>query len=105
MEHAERVLEEQPARERAHRLLMAAHYVLGDQDLALQTYDRCRRILDSELGVLPLAETERAYLAVLDHEPVDVLIPQARPRAPVVPRPPETRFAGYGDATIAYQAG
>jgi pimeloyl-ACP methyl ester carboxylesterase/DNA-binding SARP family transcriptional activator len=101
--YAERVLDAQPARERAHRLLIAARYVLGDQDLALQAYDRCRRVLDSELGVLPLAETERAYLAVLNHEPVDALIPEVRPRAPAAPRPPQTRFARNGEATIAYQ--
>jgi pimeloyl-ACP methyl ester carboxylesterase len=53
IQHTQRVLATQPARERAHRLLIVARYVSGDQDLALQAYDRCRRILDSELGVRP----------------------------------------------------
>jgi pimeloyl-ACP methyl ester carboxylesterase/DNA-binding SARP family transcriptional activator len=99
---AQQVLATQPARERAHRLLIAGRYVAGDQDLALQAYDRCRRILDSEFGVRPLAETERAYLAVLDRAPADTVIPRARSREPA-PTPPETRFAHSDDATIAYQ--
>jgi pimeloyl-ACP methyl ester carboxylesterase/DNA-binding SARP family transcriptional activator len=103
VQHAERVLEQQPARERAHRLLIAARYVMGDQDLALRGYHRCRAILDSELGVRPLAQTERVFLAVLNREPVDALIPSVRPRTPAAPRPPTTRFARNGDATIAYQ--
>ncbi len=103
VEYAERVLEAQPARERAHRLLMLGHYACGDQDLALRTYQRCRRVLGAELGVRPLAETERAYLAVLGHAPVEAVLPPARPPVTVAPRPPQTRFARSGDATIAYQ--
>lgn len=98
-----RVLAAQPARERAHRLLVAAHYAAGDQDRALQAYERCRRVLDEELGVRPLAETERVYLAVLGQEPVDAVLPRARTPVRARPRPPRTRFASNGDATIAYQ--
>ncbi|MGD9526542.1 alpha/beta fold hydrolase [Pseudonocardia sp.] len=99
---AQQVLAAQPARERAHRLLIAGRYVAGDQDLALQAYDRCRRILDSEFGVRPLAETERAYLAVLDRTPADTVVRRTR-TGPAAPPRPETRFAHGGDATIAYQ--
>jgi pimeloyl-ACP methyl ester carboxylesterase/DNA-binding SARP family transcriptional activator len=101
--HAERVLAAQPARERAHRLLMSARYALGEQDLALQAYERCRRVLDEELGVRPLPETERVFLAVLGQAPVPAVIPAARAPATAAPRPPTTRVARSGEATIAYQ--
>jgi pimeloyl-ACP methyl ester carboxylesterase/DNA-binding SARP family transcriptional activator len=109
IEHAERVLERQPTRERAHRVLMAAHYVQGDRDLALLDYQRCRRVLEEELGVSPLAETEQVFRTVLDQHPVDEL-PPVRRQHPVLDRhpgrpirPSGTRFAHNGEATIAYQ--
>jgi DNA-binding SARP family transcriptional activator len=101
--YAERVLVDQPARERAYRLLIAARYAAGEQDLALTAYARCRHVLDESLGVRPLAETERAYLEVLNHAPVAHVVPAARPRALASPRPPRTRFARNGPTTIAYQ--
>ncbi|HEU4423574.1 MAG TPA: alpha/beta fold hydrolase [Pilimelia sp.] len=103
VEYAQRVLRAQPARERAHRLLIAGLYASGEQDLALGAYERCRRVLDEELGVRPLPETERAYLAVLRQAPVEAVIPAARPRTLASPQPPRTRFARGGEATIAYQ--
>lgn len=101
--HAEQVLAAQPTRERAHRLLVTAHYVAGDQDLALRAYERCRRVLADQLGVDPLADTERTFVAVLRHAPVEAMLPPPRPRVATAPRPPPTRFARNGGATIAYQ--
>jgi pimeloyl-ACP methyl ester carboxylesterase/DNA-binding SARP family transcriptional activator len=102
-QQAEQVLAVQPGRERAHRLLVAARYAAGEQDLALRAYHRCQRVLDSELGVRPLAETEQIYLAVLRGAPVAAVLPAPRPPATRSPRPPQTRFARNGDTTIAYQ--
>lgn len=101
--YAEQVLATQPTRERAHRLLVAAHYASGDQDRALAAYDRCRRVLDEELGVRPLPQTERVYLAVLNQAPAEAVRPAARAPALASPKPPQTRFAHSGEATIAYQ--
>jgi pimeloyl-ACP methyl ester carboxylesterase/DNA-binding SARP family transcriptional activator len=100
---AERVLAVQPARERAHRTLVAAHYVAGDQDLALAAYERCRRVLADELGVRPLAETERVFLTVLHQGPAAAVRPAVRISDASPSRPPRTRFARNGDVTIAYQ--
>jgi pimeloyl-ACP methyl ester carboxylesterase len=106
VEYAQRVLDVQPARERAYRLLIAAHYAGGDQDQALQAYTSCRQVLDDEFGVRPLAETERVYLAVLHQSPADVVLPvtgQAVTATAVAPPRPPTRFARSGEATVAYQ--
>jgi pimeloyl-ACP methyl ester carboxylesterase/DNA-binding SARP family transcriptional activator len=103
VDHAERVVAAQPTRERAHRLLVAARYAGGEQGLALEAYERCRRTLDEELGVRPLPETERVYRAVLRQEPVGTVTPAWRPPATTSPTPPPTLFARSGEATIAYQ--
>lgn len=87
--YAEQVLATQPTRERAHRLLVAAHYASGDQDRALAAYDRCRRVLDEELGVRPLPQTERVYLAVLNQAPAEAVRPAAR--APALASPNRRR--------------
>ena len=44
---------------------MQAHAKDGNPALALQVYERCRRVLSEELGVSPAAETEAEYVALL----------------------------------------
>jgi DNA-binding SARP family transcriptional activator len=101
--YGERVLEQRPTWERAHRLLVAARYAAGEQDLAVAAYQRCRSVLDEQLGVRPLPQTERVYRAVLRQEPVATVIPEADAVVVASPGPPRTRFARNGEATIAYQ--
>jgi DNA-binding SARP family transcriptional activator len=88
---AEHVGADHPTRERAYRLIMTARYALGDQDLALQTYDRCRRAMIEHLGVDPLPDTERIYLGVLDQEPLDHLLGAPPPRAAATANGPRRR--------------
>jgi DNA-binding SARP family transcriptional activator/alpha-beta hydrolase superfamily lysophospholipase len=102
VEYCERVMQSEPTRERAHRLLVTARYVAGDQDLALEAYQACRTVLREELGVDPLPETERVLLGVLEQRPVASLLPR---RAPAVrlPSSPRVQFARNKDTAIAYQ--
>jgi DNA-binding SARP family transcriptional activator/pimeloyl-ACP methyl ester carboxylesterase len=97
-----RVLEVEPTRERAHRLLMTAHYAAGDQDLALAAYDACRTTLAQELGVQPLSSTDEVSRAVLEHRPVETLLPRPGPANRGASSPP-IQFARNGDTAIAYQ--
>lgn len=46
-----------PLRETGHRLLMQAEWARGERAAALRAYERCRRLLDDELGVEPSPET------------------------------------------------
>lgn len=56
-----------PLREEAHRRLMLI-YAWGDQrSAALRQYRECMRILNRELGVLPLEETVQLYQAILEN--------------------------------------
>lgn len=56
-----RWLEMDPLREESHRLLMKLFAWSGQRSAALNQYRRCVRLLEGELGVLPLAETTALY--------------------------------------------
>jgi DNA-binding SARP family transcriptional activator len=51
--------------ERAYRHLMIAHSRLGDHGQIARTYQRCKQLLDQELGVSPSEETESLYQALI----------------------------------------
>ena len=57
IEYAHRVLQTDPANERAHQHLMFCYAMLGERQKALDQYDACVRSLDEELGVEPSDET------------------------------------------------
>lgn len=71
-QHAVRTAEDaitlEPFRERTHQLLMRVHAAAGNPAEALRVYDRCRRLLAEELGVLPTKETAALHLALLRKE-------------------------------------
>ncbi|MFK7804988.1 MAG: BTAD domain-containing putative transcriptional regulator, partial [Anaerolineae bacterium] len=48
-----------PWREKAHRQLMQALALQGERSAAVAQYERCRAVLESELGIKPAAETEQ----------------------------------------------
>jgi predicted ATPase/DNA-binding SARP family transcriptional activator len=51
----------EPWREEAHRHLMHLLALDGQRSAALTQYEKCRRVLDEELGVEPTAETTALY--------------------------------------------
>jgi DNA-binding SARP family transcriptional activator/ABC-type branched-subunit amino acid transport system substrate-binding protein len=63
---AEELVELEPYRERGYRLLMQAQSAAGNDAEALRVYDRCRRLLDEELGTYPSPETEAIYRELLE---------------------------------------
>ncbi|MDH6139718.1 DNA-binding SARP family transcriptional activator/RecA/RadA recombinase [Kitasatospora sp. GP30] len=84
-----------PGRERFWAQLMTALYQEGRQAEALTVYQRVRRALDEELGILPGAELRELHQRILraDLEPAPVDEPatghQHRP-APLLPAPRQT---------------
>lgn len=56
-----RLLALEPWDERAHQRLMLAYSRQGDYHRALAQYDRCRAVLEAELDVPPLPETQALY--------------------------------------------
>lgn len=84
--YAERLVQEQPLAEHAHRRLVRLHHLRGDSAAALAAYDRCVQCLRQELGVAPAPETEALAGAVQRSA-----VPEAAPAAPlpvVLLRPP-----------------
>jgi len=63
--HAERLIDAEPLREDAYRLLMRLHDARGDRALALQAYERCVTTLEREVGAPPSVPTREAYETLL----------------------------------------
>jgi DNA-binding SARP family transcriptional activator len=61
-----RLLDHDPLREDAHRLAMRAYCRLGQRNVALEQYRRCREVLQEELEVEPMVETTELYQAILE---------------------------------------
>lgn len=83
---ARRGLEHDHLREPLYRTLMLAQSRAGDLSGALQTYERCRRALDDELGAAPSAQTRALHAALLRDE-ADSEARAPKP-GPVAARPP-----------------
>ncbi len=66
----ETLVGEQPYRERLWELWMLALYRSGRQTEALRAFDRVRRLLVDELGVVPGQPLQELHLSILAHDPV-----------------------------------
>lgn len=66
---AERLVALAPLRESGHRLLMRALTAGGNRGQAVLAYNRCRRLLQQQVGVAPAAETDRLYRQLTGAEP------------------------------------
>ena len=61
-------LKENRCDEAGHRQLMRAYVALGRRSDALRQYQRCQRVLNEELGVLPVPETVNLFHTILNSE-------------------------------------
>ncbi|MBB4898697.1 ATP-binding protein [Streptomyces griseomycini] len=84
--HLERLVQEDPVRESAHRGLMRVHAALGDRARAVRAYHACVAVLERELGVAPSPQTRAAYAALLSAPRPAPSVPSAAP--PDRPAPP-----------------
>jgi DNA-binding SARP family transcriptional activator len=81
LNHARQVLDHDPCRESAWRLVMEAYYRQGERDQALLAFEHCRAILADELGVDPLPQTSALHERILQ-------IPLSPSRPPTGALPP-----------------
>ena len=89
------LVQQDPLREDAHRAIMRAYCRLGRRNAALEQYHHCRRIVQEELGMEPMAETAELHQQILDGrfaaeavtEGVSTEVPSFRP-APAAGRNP-----------------
>jgi len=67
---AERYLETDDLAETVHRRLIELYTASGERGAALRQYERCVTVLERELGVSPLPQTQAVYQAILSGAPV-----------------------------------
>jgi predicted ATPase/DNA-binding SARP family transcriptional activator len=93
----ERLVAEQPFRERLREQLMLALYRSGRQADALAVYQRARRTLVDELGIEPGESVRQLERAILAHDPA-LNVPQAGPTSPRrAPTPPTPLLGREGE--------
>ena len=85
----ERLVDEHPLEEQLWGQLMVALYRAGRQADALETYQRVRRLLSSELGLEPGEPLVRLQQQMLDRDPA--LAPGEPTPAPIDGRTPQVR--------------
>jgi DNA-binding SARP family transcriptional activator len=61
---AQRILDQDPPREEIHREIMRLYLANGQRSLAVQQYQVCREVLATELGILPMEETQALYAQI-----------------------------------------
>jgi DNA-binding SARP family transcriptional activator len=58
---AQKILAVDATRENIHQQIMWLHFLAGDHGASMAQYHHCRQILGDELGIQPMAETQRLY--------------------------------------------
>ncbi len=90
--YARRWVDLDPLDEVAHRCLMRALAASGQRTAALVQFERCRRLLDDELGIAPEPATLALYEELKQHVAALPLVPVRHTHEPL-PLPP-TRLIG-----------
>jgi DNA-binding SARP family transcriptional activator len=65
LEYGQRILALDPTREKIHRQIMMIHWLTGDREAAIQQYRSCCEILQTELGLKPMLETQHLHESIL----------------------------------------
>lgn len=87
---AQRLVDLEPWREEAHRQLMRLLAAEGKRSAALAQYETCRRILETEFGAQPAAETQRLFVRIRAGD-AGSEGPPGRPRGELLSVPPLPR--------------
>jgi DNA-binding SARP family transcriptional activator len=70
----QRILDHDPLREEIHREMMRMFLESGQRTCAVQQYEHCRALLETELGIAPMEETQALYAEI---------VPRGGPRRPL----------------------
>jgi len=91
IKYATQLLTLDPWREEAHRELMRLLALTGQRSAALTQYEKCRYLLESELGLEPLEETKALYERIRSMPLFFRPATHLRPSVPLLP------FVGRGE--------
>ena len=101
---AQRQVDLEPYQETAHQQVMLMLALNGQRNEALVHYDRFRTLLESELGVAPLDQTQEMYARLVDGElpgsPTNKLVLRREPR--LVGECPYRGLAAFREADAPY---
>jgi pimeloyl-ACP methyl ester carboxylesterase/DNA-binding SARP family transcriptional activator len=103
MELARRVLDGEPTRERAHRLVMLSYYASGEPSAAQRAFEECRSAIGDSLGVGPLPETIRVHDGIVGRESLLSLVPAAVDAVRAGGPRRRTEYVRSGATAIAFQ--
>ncbi|MBE3553743.1 MAG: hypothetical protein IMW85_01805 [Thermicanus sp.] len=70
---AEKMLSIDPLWESAYRILMVAYQRLANRTLSLWWYEKCKQVLERELGVPPMEETTYLYRQILEGKDPEIM--------------------------------
>ncbi|MCA9899800.1 MAG: winged helix-turn-helix domain-containing protein [Anaerolineales bacterium] len=103
IEYARRILHIEPWHEDVHRILMGLYMENGRRAKAIAQYHACRKALESELAVTPMAETEVLYQRLLTptHRERQAIV---APNQPVLPNGNDAARLTLEVATAQLQA-
>lgn len=94
--YAQRYLETDDLAEDIHRRLMELYAASGDRSAALRQFERCTAILERELNVSPLPETQAVYQAIWGGH-----LPRSTPKRMLMALPSmDTPMVGRQEAMI-----
>jgi DNA-binding SARP family transcriptional activator len=96
IELCHRYLQIDDLNERIHRSLIRLYVRLGKRELAIKQYQGCNRILQENLGIKPMMETQDLYQAVLEGRTTPGFDLFTNP-SPVVVKPPALQFLGRSE--------
>jgi DNA-binding SARP family transcriptional activator len=68
-----------------HRRLIELYAAAGDRSSALRQFEDCAAVLERELGVQPLPETQAVYQAILESQPLPTEVLDSAPRWTILP--------------------
>ena len=91
IEYVRRILFYNPLHEESHQRLMRLFVQAGDYASAIQQYRQCMELLERELGLKPMPETEALFQRIARETQIQTAQP-----SPIVQ--PERVFVGRGDA-------
>jgi len=66
LEYGLKILRLEPLREEVQREVMCLYHDSGQRALAIRQYKLCCQVLDAELGISPMPETQALYLQIKD---------------------------------------
>jgi DNA-binding SARP family transcriptional activator len=74
---ATRILDCDPLREEIHREMMQLYLEVGQRAKAVRQYEICRHVLDTQLGLSPMEETQQLYACIVQPDSVHAPSPHS----------------------------